>query len=141
MAHTGRKPLAAGHVDHLQGSDRARLRLRVMLECLTEARTIPDACQELQIGESRFHALRNDWLQESVEFFEPQRSGRPPKQLSGDQLLERLTRLEAENDQLRQQLREAQVRQEVAAINGPLPEASKKTAPGPRRRRARRRPR
>jgi hypothetical protein len=47
-------------------------------------RTVPEACAALQIGESRFHALRNEWLQESLELLEPRRAGRPPKSSQTD---------------------------------------------------------
>ena len=128
MAHTGRKPLAAGHVDHLQGSDRAKQRMKLMLECLQGARTVPEACRQLNIGESRFHAMRNHWLQECLQLLEPRPTGRPRKQPNLEQLRARIAELEKENRELRQQLREAHVRQEVAEITArPGQEAFKKT--------------
>ena len=125
--------MAAGHVDHLQGSDRAKQRMKLLLECLLGSRTIPEACHELKIGESRYHAMRNQWLQESLELLEPRPTGRPRKQPDMEQLLTRIAELERENHELRQQLREAQVRHEIAELTArPTPEAFKKT---PRRRR------
>ena len=94
MARTGRKPLAAGHVDHLQGSDHARLRLKLILECMLGKITVPAACEQLGIGEARFHAMRSQWLQESLELLEPRRTGRPPKRPASDALFGRVARME-----------------------------------------------
>jgi serine phosphatase RsbU (regulator of sigma subunit) len=128
MARTGRKPLAAGHVDRLQGSPYARQRLRLLLECLREEKTIPEACLELGLCEARFHTLRHHWLQGSLELLEPRRSGRRCKEPSRDELQQRVARLERENQQLTQQLREARVQLEVAQIVAAPLEPPKKTA-------------
>jgi transposase-like protein len=74
--------------------------------------TVPEACQVLGICESRFHGLRNQWLQEALELLEPRPLGRPPQVVSPDQ--EERARLEAENRDLRQQQHVAEVRQELA---------------------------
>ena len=67
MASLGRKPLATGHVDRLDGSERAKQRMTIILETLRGQMTIPGVCQALGVCESRFHALRQDWLQASLE--------------------------------------------------------------------------
>ena len=128
MARTGRKPLAAGHVDRLQGSAHARQRMRLLLECLWGEKTIPEACAELGICEARFHTLRHQWLQEALELLEPRRTGRPCKEPSREELQQWASRLERENQQLSQQLREARVRLEVAQIVAAPLEPPKKTA-------------
>ena len=127
MARTGRKPLAAGHVDRLQGSEYARQRLRLLLECLREEKTIPEACAELGLCEARFHTLRHRWMQGSLELLEPRRTGRRCKEPSREELQQRVSRLERENQQLTQQLREARVQLEVAQIVAAPPEPPKKT--------------
>jgi transposase-like protein len=104
--------LAARHVDHLCGSERAKLRLQTILQTLQGQMTVAEACGVLGIGESRFHALRNQWLQESVELLEPRPLGRPPQVVSPEQA--EVARLEAENRDLRQQRRVAEVREELA---------------------------
>ncbi len=112
MARRGRRPLAAQHVDNLCGSERAKLRLQTILQTLQGQMTVAEACQVLGIGESRFHALRNQWLQESMELLEPRPLGRPPQVVSPEQA--EVARLEAENRDLWQQRRVAEVREELA---------------------------
>jgi hypothetical protein len=146
MARTGRKPLAAGHVEHLQGSDHARLRLKLILECMLGNLTVAAACEQLGIGEARFHAMRSQWLQEALELLEPRRTGRPPQRLASDELLERVAQLETEKRDLEQQLHLSEAREQVVAITAatspsPSPAAMKKTDRRRRRCRARRRPR
>lgn len=117
MARTGRKPLAAGHVEHLEGSPHARLRMQLILECMQGLKTVSEACEQLDIGESRFHALRSQWLQEALELLEPRPIGRPPKPVNDVALAERLRELETENAQLRDRLRTAQVQLELRDID------------------------
>jgi hypothetical protein len=142
MTRMGRKPLATGHVDRLQGSEPAKQRLAVLLETLHGVLPVPEACERLGIGESRFHALRGEWLQEALELLEPRPLGRPPQPAVAAQWQSRIQALEAENRTLRQQLAAAEVRRELAEV---LPhvvhspdEAAKKGAPAqrpPKRRR------
>lgn len=133
MARTGRKPLAAGHVDRLQGSEHARQRMRLLLQCMLGEKTIPEACEELGICEARFHTLRQRWMQESLALLEPRRTGRPCKEPSREELQQRASRLERENQQLTQQLREARVQLEVAQIvAAPLEPLKKTDRPLPR---------
>lgn len=124
MAQKGRKPLATGHVEGLSGSERAKRRLTTILRTMTGELTIAEACAELGVCESRFHGLRHEWLQASLELLEPRPMGRPPKRsppVDGDQLAELL----AEKEALQQQLHVAEVRREIAAV---LPQVM--TAPG-----------
>jgi chromosome segregation ATPase len=83
--------------------------------------------RELDICELRYHALRNAWLQEALELLEPRRMGRPGKQLSTEELLKRVARLESENHQLHEQLHQSQVQLEVARIQAALPGPPKET--------------
>ena len=145
MATAGRKPLGTGHVDPLVGSERAKLRMATILNTLRGELKIADACQQLGVSESRFFAIRNHWLQESLELLEPRRAGRPLK----SQVDPRQVELERTNSQLEQQLREAQVRRDVEQILAvttastaeaePSSAASKKKMRADRRRGARRR--
>jgi hypothetical protein len=79
----------------------------VILETITGELTIPEACRRLGIGESRFHVLRNETMQATLETLEPRRLGRPPKHTTPEQI---------EIDDLREQIRRAQVELEVANI-------------------------
>jgi transposase len=112
MARRGRKPLATRHVDGLCGSERAKLRLQTILKTLQGKMTVPQACQVLGISQSRFHALRNQWLQEALDLLEPRPLGRPPQVISPEQ--EEVARLQAENQDLKHRCQAAEVREELA---------------------------
>ena len=116
MTRRGRRPLATGHVDGLSGSARAKRRLEAILKTLRGEWTVPEACHRLGVCESRFHALRQQWLQEALELLEPKPVGRPRKALpeSGDER-------EAELQRLREQLHLADVRRQIESV---LPVAS-----------------
>jgi hypothetical protein len=79
MSHPGRKPQGAHLVEELQGSAHAKQRARLFLQTLAGEKTVGEACTELGVGESRFFALRGEWLQQGLEFLEPKPPGRPPK--------------------------------------------------------------
>jgi hypothetical protein len=86
--------------------------LQTILKTLQGELTVPQACQVLGIGESRFHALRNQWLQEALDLLEPRPLGRPAQAVSPEQ--EEVARLQAENQDLKQRCRVAEVREELA---------------------------
>jgi hypothetical protein len=139
----GRKPLATGHVERCSGSELAKLRLTMILKTMLGELTVAEACAELGIGESRFHAQRNQWIQEALALLEPRRMGRPPK--VEDEQTRRVAELEAALQQTRQEAETAEIRREIAEILPrtvtipPGPEPGKKR--GTRRRKSRRRPR
>jgi hypothetical protein len=128
MTKLGRPPLGLGHVDRLPGSDEARNRLRIILATLTGEKTIPDACAELRVGESRFHVLRNEFLAKGVESLEPRPLGRPPDPGPSEMERENL-RLHRENEQLKLEVQAAQIREEIALVMPHIlkPRAQKKT--------------
>lgn len=128
MTKRGRPPLRLGHVDRVPGSDEARNRLRIILATLTGEKTIPEACAELRIGESRFHELRNAFLAKGVESLEPKPLGRPPDPGPSDMERENL-RLHRENEQLKLEVQAAQIREEIALVMPHIlkPRAQKKT--------------
>jgi hypothetical protein len=101
MTRIGRKPQGAGLVTPLAGSEHAKQRLTLFLQTLSGQCSVPQACAELGIGQSRFFAQRSAWLQQSLAILEPRSPGRPPKPDSAAadddllQLQERLQHLEA----------------------------------------------
>ena len=100
MTRFGRKPQGAGLVTPLAGSEHAKRRMTLFLQTLSGQCSVPEACGELGIGQSRFFAQRSAWLQQSLALLEPRSPGRPPKPDSaagGDmrQLQDRLRHLEA----------------------------------------------
>jgi hypothetical protein len=104
------------HVAHLSGSQRAKQRLKVILETLEGMRTVPEACAELKVCQSRFHALRARWLQESLELLEPRRMGRPPKTAVAHDAAE----LQPALDALHERMRHAELRDQIAHILAPI---------------------
>lgn len=112
MARPGRKPTGANLVEHLEGSERAKLRLKAILETVSGQRTIPDVCAELGIQESMFHKMRGEVLQTALGRLEPRPLGRPPRQPPPQE--QRLSELERENLDLRVELKAAEVRRELA---------------------------
>ena len=108
----GRKPTGAQLVEHLEGSDRAKIRLKAILETISGQRTIPDVCEELGIQESMFHRVRSEVLQTALNRLEPRPLGRPAHMPSPEDL--RMKELDEENENLRTQLRASEIRRELA---------------------------
>jgi hypothetical protein len=129
MTRRGRKPLGAQLVDRLEGSEHAKARLKVILETFSGQRTIPDACDELGIQESMFHRVRSEVLQTALGRLEPRPLGRPPHTPSPQD--EGWAKLEEENQDLRAELRAAEIRRELAEtlprLNRPATGPGKKT--------------
>jgi len=111
----GRPPLKTALTDKLEGSAQAKQRLKVILQTLSGELTIPQACETLDVGEARFHELRNEWLQAACVALEPKPLGRP-KALSLEEEQE-LLRLHRENINLKINLRAAEIRTEIALIS------------------------
>jgi hypothetical protein len=130
MARKGRKPMAARHVDRLSGSRLAKARLKAILKTLRGEWTIARACQELGICESRFHALRRQWLQDSLELLEPRPVGRPAQ--SEETEMDATAQLDRQLQRLQQELATSEVRREAAEILGlggataPLPQKARR---------------
>jgi len=123
MARRGRKPTGTNLVEHLDGSERAKTRLKAILETLSGARSIPEVCEDLGINESMFHRVRGEVLQTALERLEPRPLGRPPSTRHPqagtrgappppEEL--RLAQMEEENLRLQLELKAAEVRRELA---------------------------
>jgi hypothetical protein len=112
---TGRKPTGPQIAERLEGSPTAKQRLEVILETIAGQLTVPQACQQLQISESRFHSLRNQTLQATLETLEPRPSGRPAKPTSPEQA--EFEALHAEIRRLHAELDLAQVQLSLARIH------------------------
>ena len=143
MTRRGRKPLGAQLVDRLDGSEHAKIRLKVILETLAGRQTIPEACDELGIQESMLHRVRSEVLQTALGRLEPRPMGRPSHAPSPED--QRVVALEEENLRLRAELRAAEIRRELAeklpGVSKPAVGPGKKTthsAPRSRKRRHKR---
>jgi transposase-like protein len=144
-ARTGRKPTGPQIAERLEGSPTAKQRLEVILETIAGQLTVPQACQQLGIGESRFHALRHQTLQATLEALEPRPLGRPTKPTSPepaevDELQAELRRLHAELELAQVQLRLAHIHPALIGIQPAADNlAGKKNARSARQQRQQRR--
>lgn len=127
----GRQSAGSGHVATLLGSDEAKTRLEAILRVLAGECRVEDACALLGVGEARFHQLRSAALQGALDALAPRPRGRPAAPLV-DPAVDRLQR---EVEELRQELRAARVREEIALV---LPRLAAKAVPKKRRKGARR---
>jgi hypothetical protein len=126
MTRFGRKPQGVGLVTPLAGSEHAKRRMTLFLQTLSGQCSVPEACAQLGIGQSRFFAQRSAWLQQSLAILEPRSPGRPPKPDSAAadddlrQLQERLQHLEARSAAV-------EVQAELASL---LPHVVRRPRPG-----------
>jgi hypothetical protein len=115
----GRHPSGPEYVNYLNGSPRAKERLRIVLETMAGRYRVQEACELLGICEQRFDQLRQQALQAALVELESKPGGRPrrePQAASEETraLRQQVTDLEAE-------LHAAHVRDEIALI---LPRAA-----------------
>jgi hypothetical protein len=112
MTRRGRKPTGAELVERLEGSERAKSRLKLILQTISGQRTIADACEELGIQEAMFYRVRAEALQTALSRLEPRPLGRPHHQQPAHD--PEREELEEENLRLRSELKAAEVRRELA---------------------------
>lgn len=134
MGRRGRPPKGPELVEHTEGSEAAKERLRIILETLAGTMSVAHACGLLGVGEARFHEMRMAWLQQSVQLMEPRPKGRPPTPEPSEEARE-LQRLREQVLDLSIDLRAAQIREKIALVAPerlkPAPEdaAQKKSPP------------
>jgi hypothetical protein len=129
MARVGRKPQGWKLIDRLSADEPCKARLKAFLETMTGQCTVKAACQRLGIEQSRFFALRNDWLQEAVGLLEPKPTGRPRKVTDdGPQVAE-----------LTQRVRDLEQRTMAAELRAKLAQAGAAKATPKRRKKGARR--
>jgi hypothetical protein len=135
----GRYPAGPEYVEVLTGSERAKRRLRLVLETMAGQRGIGEAARLLGVTEQRVHQLRETALQAALAELEPKPAGRPPR--SADPLDS--ATLAEQTFELEKQLRAAKVREEIALVFPELvvksasvleAEPEKKTTERPKRR-------
>jgi len=110
----GRPAKGVALVDGVEGSDLARERLRVILASIAGAMTIDEACAALSVCPSRFHAMREQFLEDAVVLLEPRRPGPAPKTAMEIEAQAELDRLKSENRSLRFEAAASKVREELA---------------------------
>jgi hypothetical protein len=121
---SGRNPCGPEVVEWLDGSAKAKERLRVILETLMGRWRVHEACARLGICAQRFRQLRAALLQAALASLEDQPAGRPRRPTEPEEsraLRQRVAALERE-------LLAAQVREEIALG---LPRVRLSAAPSP----------
>jgi transposase-like protein len=121
--------IAAGpeYVEHLQGSDKAKERVRVILETMRGQCRVQEACERLGICEQRFRQLRETLLQAAVTSVEDRPAGRPRRLEEPAEV----TMLRQQVTQLARELQAAQVREEIALALPQVNRTPPKPAPSP----------
>jgi hypothetical protein len=108
----GRKPVGPDLVDRVEGSPEARQEMKVLLETITGAKTMEEACAALGVKKSHMFVLRERALAAAVAALEPRPLGRPPRTAQEDP--SRTAELEEEVKRLNRELKATQLRLEVA---------------------------
>jgi hypothetical protein len=125
MAHAGRKPLGLRVIEHHEASSRTKQRWEVIQETIHGQLTVGEACQRLGIKPAMFYRLRHESIDGSLDRLEPRRMGRPPYQVSAEEL--RIADLERQVAELTSALAVAKVQQDATSI---LLNASQGDSPG-----------
>jgi transposase-like protein len=135
----GRIPAGPEDVEHLQGSAKAKERLRVVLETMLGQCRVSQACERLGICEQRFRQLRHELLQAALASLEDRPSGRPRR----PEEPEETAALRQQVVELERELQVAQVREEIALalpqVSKPAPAPAARPAAAPKKKRRRRR--
>jgi hypothetical protein len=130
----GRPPIGPSIVDHIDGPDEARKRVKLILEVLGGERSVDEACSELGISPARFYVLQTTMLTAAIEAFAPKPRGRPPQTISPDEL--RIEALMQRNLELEHELSLARVRGEIAMTMPEALERGRKKKRGLKRRKS-----
>ena len=100
-------------VEHLGGSETARLKMKIILQSLTGELDIETARRQTGVTKRTFHKLRIRAIQAALDSLEPQPRGRPrnnPKDR------EEIDRLKKEIETLKYAAHTSQIRQEIALM-------------------------
>ena len=110
----GRWPAGPEYLDKLVGSEETKERLKAILDTLYGQVRLLQACAQLDLGETRFHQLREAALQAALTAIEPRPAGRPSRAVTVE--ADQIRALEQRVRELEQALHEAQVREEIALV-------------------------
>ena len=129
----GRYPAGWEAMDQFDASDEAKERFQVAVELLTGTCRVQEACARLGIGRTRLEQVRHDAMSGALAALERQRPGRKPRRVS--ELEAEVAQLRQQNAQLRAALEVATIRAEVAAALPRVGAHAEKKTTRPRRRR------
>lgn len=111
----GRWPAGpAEFIDKLVGDRESKDRFKVILDTLYRQMRVRQACAQLDIGETRFHQLRERTMQTALTSLMPRPAGRPSRASTSQ--AEEIHALRQRIAELERALLEAQVREEIALV-------------------------
>jgi len=126
----GRPPKGPRLIEGHEGSEEAKRRLQVILETIAGEHSVKEACAILGIGETAFHELRARAIAGALSTLEPGARGRPRRGETEE--TPRIRALEQENQDLKIDLRAAQIREEIALVMPHLLKKKSMPRAGPR---------
>jgi hypothetical protein len=120
---------------NLEGTERAKERLEIILETIAGELSIEEACEELGISDARFFQMRTRALAAALADLESRPAGRPSQSDSPEQQI--IAELQQKVQEKESQLKATQVRLEVAQTLPKLvqEEGAKKKTPRKKQRR------
>jgi hypothetical protein len=110
----GRRPSGPEYLDKLDGVAEDKERVKAIIGTMYGQLRWLEACDQLDVSESRLHQLREDALQGALDGVRRGVAGRPSRKSQSD--AERIRELEQRVQELELAVQEAQVREEVALI-------------------------
>ncbi len=116
---SGRPTTGPALVDHLDGSARAKLIVRTLLETISGTRSIASAAQALDCNGAYVHALRTRLLTATIAAAEPRPHGPPPTPEPDVATLTAIAAAEARARDAEVALELERCRSELALVLGP----------------------
>ncbi len=110
----GRPPRGAEHAERVAASAETKSRLKTILQTLSGEKSVEEACRELEVTETHFHRLREKALAGAAAALEPKAAGRP--RTEPDRETSEMAALKAQVQELKLDLRAAQIREELAVV-------------------------
>lgn len=107
----GRPPKKSDLVDSLDAGNMERERLRIILQTLSGEVSVVEACELLDVSETRFHDLRTQALEGALSALAPKPRGRPHKH---EETPEEVQKLKEQVDDLTFELQAQRVKTEIA---------------------------
>jgi len=115
----GRPVSGPALIDRLDGSERAKLIVRTLLETITGARTIDSAAEALGCNGAYVHALRERLLTATIAAAEPRPHGPAPKPVPDAATIDALAAANARARDAEVALELERCRSELAMVLGP----------------------
>jgi transposase-like protein len=110
----GRRPAGPAYVEHLEGADEDKKRLKVIMQTMMGELRLLEACRILNVCPQRFHQLRQEAMAGALAGLAPRPKGRPRHLATPEQ--QRIVDLERQLAAAKVELRAAQAREEIALV-------------------------